>query len=153
MFIPQAAFPLFATILFNQAALSQSLLLISATGIAAERLDEIFEPFFTTKAIRAGTGLGLSQADGFAKKSGGEIIVTSEPNVGSVFTIYLPQVDIAADEAHLAGTTSLAVSREGRFVLVVEDNIAVGRFTTELLQDLRILDPLGGQRRRSPGVA
>ena len=108
----------------------------SGTGISADRLDDIFEPFYTTKAIGAGTGLGLSQAYGFAKQSGGEIIVSSELGVGSVFTIYLPQVDTAADDASRAATSSLIVSGGGRFVLIVEDNIAVGKFITELLQDL-----------------
>ena len=109
----------------------------TGSGIAAEKLDQIFEPFFTTKAVGAGTGLGLSQAFGFAKQSGGEIAVTSRPGAGATFTIYLPLVDAAADD-----DTGEAVAKppasggEGRFVLVVEDNAAVGEFTTELLHDL-----------------
>jgi PAS domain S-box-containing protein len=109
----------------------------TGSGIAAEKLDQIFEPFFTTKAVGAGTGLGLSQAFGFAKQSGGEITVTSQPGAGAIFTIYLPLIDAPADDdASDAAAKLPAFVGKGRFVLVVEDNAAVGEFTTELLHDL-----------------
>ena len=63
----------------------------SGTGIPPEHIQTIFEPFFTTKEVGRGTGLGLSQAFGFAKQSGGDIVVTSIVGEGSVFTIYLPR--------------------------------------------------------------
>jgi PAS domain S-box-containing protein len=62
----------------------------TGTGIAPDKLGAIFEPFYTTKGVGEGTGLGLSQVFGFAKQSGGEIMVTSEPGRGSCFTLYLP---------------------------------------------------------------
>ncbi len=109
----------------------------TGVGIPAETQQQIFEPFFTTKAVGAGTGLGLSQAFGFAKQSGGEISVSSEEGAGSTFAIYLPRIDGAADETHRrAGLRLATASGDGRFVLVVEDNPAVGKFTTELLHDL-----------------
>ena len=63
------------------------------TGIPLATLPHIFEPFFTTKGIGKGTGLGLSQVIGFAKQSGGDVDVASEPGRGTAFTLYLPQVD------------------------------------------------------------
>jgi PAS domain S-box-containing protein len=109
----------------------------NGSGIAADKLDAIFEPFFTTKDVGKGTGLGLSQALGFAKQSGGDIKVTSTPTKGSTFTIYLPRAESPAAGAEVAAIGAEAsISGRGHCVLVVEDNEDVGRFSTELLQDL-----------------
>jgi PAS domain S-box-containing protein len=109
----------------------------TGTGIAADQLEAIFEPFFTTKEVGKGTGLGLSQAFGFAKQSGGDIQVTSPPGQGATFTIYLPQAEMPADASEAAATASEPAARgRGYRVLVVEDNDDVGRFSTELLEDL-----------------
>lgn len=67
----------------------------TGSGIEAEKLTEIFEPFFTTKELGKGTGLGLSQVFGFAKQSGGEIEVASQPGRGTAFTLYLPRAETA----------------------------------------------------------
>lgn len=108
----------------------------SGSGIALTNLDVIFEPFFTTKEVGRGTGLGLSQAFGFAKQSGGEISVQSTLGEGATFTIYLPQAQ--APEQTTAATLSRVdpAGGLGHRILVVEDNVEVGKFSTELLQDL-----------------
>jgi PAS domain S-box-containing protein len=109
----------------------------TGTGIAHDKLEVIFEPFFTTKEVGKGTGLGLSQAFGFAKQSGGDIAVRSALGAGATFTIYLPQAEMATDAAAVeAATTDPAQSGRGHRVLVVEDNEDIGRFSTDLLQDL-----------------
>ena len=108
----------------------------SGCGMTRETIGRIFEPFYTTKEVGKGTGLGLSQVFGFAKQSGGTITVDSEPGRGATFTLYLPRVDTAP----VAGMTTPAYRQadvgHGRRVLVVEDNIDVGTFSTQLLQDL-----------------
>ena len=109
----------------------------TGTGIAAKHLDAIFEPFFTTKEVGKGTGLGLSQAFGFAKQSGGDIAVASTLGRGATFTIYLPQAPAPASEAEIAAIKSEPASTGRGFrVLLVEDDDEVGRFSTELLEDL-----------------
>jgi signal transduction histidine kinase len=65
-------------------------------GIAPEHLPHIFEPFFSTKRHherpdRRGLGLGLSICRDILHELDGEIEVESELNVGTTFTLTLPQ--------------------------------------------------------------
>jgi len=109
-------------------------------GIAADQLEAIFEPFYTTKEVGKGTGLGLSQVFGFARQSGGQIAVASEPGKGAVFTLYLPRAHGAplpeasapAPEADVNGPALNGPASQVA-VLVVEDNDTLGEMTCELL--------------------
>ncbi|HUZ66098.1 MAG TPA: ATP-binding protein [Beijerinckiaceae bacterium] len=95
----------------------------SGGGIAAEHLPHIFDPFFTTKPVGKGTGLGLSQVFGFAKQSGGAVLVESLPGQGTRFDIYLPR---AADAAEPSVAFQVPPLARGR-ILVVEDNVEVAQ--------------------------
>lgn len=108
----------------------------SGCGIAPEHLNSIFEPFFTTKEVGRGTGLGLSQAFGFAKQTGGEIVVKSEVGQGSAFTIFLPRSRAPAASKDPTAVRADLSGGVGHRILVVEDNREVGKFSTELLEDL-----------------
>jgi CheY-like chemotaxis protein len=109
----------------------------TGSGIVPENLAAIFEPFFTTKEVGKGTGLGLSQAFGFARQSDGDIAVASTLGQGAIFTIYLPQADAPEHDATASAIRGEpAGTGRGYRVLVVEDNDEVGRFSTELLEDL-----------------
>ena len=109
----------------------------TGTGIAPDKLEVIFEPFYTTKEVGKGTGLGLSQAFGFARQSGGDIEVRSAPGQGATFVIYLPLASAAGATFDPAAATPDAAARDrGHSILMVEDNEDIGRFTTELLEDL-----------------
>lgn len=110
-------------------------------GIPPEHLQQIFEPFFTTKSVGKGTGLGLSQVFGFAKQSGGEIVVTSQIGQGSTFTLYLPRV-AKPDEPRGIAQPDALIDGHGTGVLVVEDNIDVATFTVHSLADLGYLPVL-----------
>ena len=63
-------------------------------GMTAEVQQRIFDPFIqgdgTTARKYAGTGLGLSVSRDLVALLGGEITLTSTPNHGSSFTVYLP---------------------------------------------------------------
>jgi signal transduction histidine kinase len=58
-------------------------------GIPDSARDKIFQPFFTTKPTGEGTGLGLSMAYDIIKVHGGELVVESRENEGTMFIIKL----------------------------------------------------------------
>ncbi len=69
-------------------------------GIPREALNKIFEKFYRVtehEAVRAntGTGLGLALAKQIIELHGGRIMVESEVERGSVFSVYLPKAHIA----------------------------------------------------------
>jgi signal transduction histidine kinase/CheY-like chemotaxis protein len=109
----------------------------TGTGIPTQTFERIFEPFFTTKEVGKGTGLGLSQVFGFAKQSGGNVDVASTIGQGTVFTLYLPQVEPEEGfEGEVQTVSSLIPDTAQRRILIVEDNLEVGRFANQILQDL-----------------
>jgi len=63
-------------------------------GIEEAELSRIFEPFYRSPQVKGakikGTGLGLSIAKRSAEVFGGELTVSTEVGVGSVFTVHLP---------------------------------------------------------------
>jgi signal transduction histidine kinase len=64
-------------------------------GIPEDQLSRVFEPFVQVDAkltrTREGTGLGLAISRDLARGMGGDITATSEPGVGSTFTLELPR--------------------------------------------------------------
>jgi len=69
-------------------------------GIPAEHLSLIFDPYFSTKEMgpEKGMGLGLATAYSIINKHNGHIIVESEEDVGTTFTIYLPVYEKEIEE-------------------------------------------------------
>jgi signal transduction histidine kinase len=108
----------------------------TGTGIAPDRIGQIFEPFYTTKEVGKGTGLGLSQVYGFAKQSGGEVVVESALGQGTTFTLYLRRVETGAAATHdPTPRESEDLGPTCGRILVVEDNSQVGEFAVQLLVD------------------
>jgi two-component system cell cycle sensor histidine kinase/response regulator CckA len=104
-------------------------------GMDEEVQARIFEPFFTTKPIGQGTGLGLSTVYGIVKQSGGFIWVYSEPAMGSVFKVYLPEAgaSITADTAAQPAPAPPASGSET--ILIIEDEEIVRNLACRGLRD------------------
>jgi two-component system cell cycle sensor histidine kinase/response regulator CckA len=114
---------------------SHVMLAVSDTGGGMDSATQarIFEPFFTTKGPGKGTGLGLATVYGIVKQSGGHVRVYSELGTGTVFKIYLPRTEDAA-EAAAAASVRLPTGTET--VLLVEDEDDVRDLAREVLEQL-----------------
>lgn len=117
----------------------------SGIGIAPNMLEHVFDRFTqaetTTTRRFGGSGLGLTISKKLAKLMGGDILVTSIPDEGSIFTVSVqlgsasetatetssPMRDSAPEEDHI--TEGTATPRELR-VLVADDN-AINRMLLE----------------------
>ncbi len=100
-------------------------------GMDNETIAHIFEPFFTTKSEGEGTGLGLATVYGIVKQSGGEVLVSSKPGSGSIFSVYLPRsqggLTIATAKRNLPRVTG------SETILLVDDSRPLRELTSEVL--------------------
>jgi PAS domain S-box-containing protein len=109
----------------------------NGTGMTPEVLARAFDPFFTTKPLGQGTGLGLSMIYGFARQSGGQVRIHSQPGEGTTVSLLLPRHDgkIAATEVlSVVGESPRAES--GQTVLVVDDEPTIRMLVAEVLDEL-----------------
>ncbi len=129
-------------------------------GIEAEHLPFIFDRFYQARNTPAkeGTGIGLSLVKELVDLMGGNILVESEPGIGTRFTIllpaYLPETkgidapSVATQEPHRgAAYQSLNVSHTDMpLVLVVEDNEELRDFITSgLKKNYKVLEAADGK--------
>lgn len=106
----------------------------TGVGMSPDVLEKAITPFFTTKEAGKGSGLGLSSVFGFARQSGGFVIMQSAENVGTTVTICLPRAgQRTSDPAALTRQTDDNATGSGELVLVVEDDNAVRKITQERL--------------------
>jgi CheY-like chemotaxis protein len=104
-------------------------------GMDAATADRAFEPFFTTKERGKGTGLGLSMVFGIVQSAGGQVQLQTKIGEGTTLRVYLP---FAAGETAERATPPNGNHRVGggESVLLVEDDDAVRRVTSRMLQGL-----------------
>lgn len=101
-------------------------------GISADVREHIFEPFFTTKGIEQGTGLGLATVYGIVRQSNGHILVESEPDQGTTFSVYLPTT--SGEDKSAPASPGLAIMPGGtETLLLLEDEDSLRRLIHRIL--------------------
>lgn len=116
-------------------------------GMPKSVVDKAFDPFFTTKPPGAGTGLGLSQAYGFVKQSGGHIQIYSEVGEGTTVKIYLPRRHAVGAHIVEDKPAEMVPRGNGETVLVTEDDSDVRTYVLQSLIDLgyKVIQAADGQ--------
>ena len=107
----------------------------SGHGIPWDIQEFIFEPFFTTKDDGKGSGLGLSTVYAIVEQAGGSIHLSSEPGLGTTFTVALPRHEgQALDPPEPRLSTGERATFKGLRALLVEDEDALRRATRRTLE-------------------
>jgi CheY-like chemotaxis protein len=75
----------------------------------------VFEPFFTTKGEH-GSGLGLSMVQKVVASHAGRVAVTSTPEAGTTFTVWLPTTEAPLEDE--AASSEALPGRVARVVLI-----------------------------------
>nr|WP_291846827.1 PAS domain-containing sensor histidine kinase [Bradyrhizobium sp.] len=109
----------------------------TGTGMSEEVVQRAFDPFYTTKPLGQGTGLGLSMIYGFAKQSGGQVLIESALGRGTTICLFLPRHSEAANASDdAADFASTPRARAGETVLIVDDEPSVRMLVSEVLAEL-----------------
>lgn len=124
----------------------------TGAGIPPDVVERIFEPFFTTKDVGRGTGLGLSQVQGFVAQSGGFVTLRTRLGAGTTLSLWLPALEelVAPPPAIDAQDPGQAPRRKAT-ILLVEDSEALRTHIGALLREegldvVEAADGLAAQR-------
>ncbi len=94
-------------------------------GISREDMPRIFDPYYTTKEEQH-SGLGLAVAYFIVRKHDGHILVDSEPDVATVFSIYLPAARETEAEVHKSAERAPVFEGYGRILVMDDEEIVRG---------------------------
>ena len=95
-------------------------------GISEDNIRKIFDPYFSTKKKETGSGLGLYVTYGIVKAHNGHIDVTSKPNEGTTFNVYIPVYEPISHE-----TTP---EPSEKIILLADDELMLRDLLAELLE-------------------
>jgi CheY-like chemotaxis protein len=114
----------------------------SGVGMLPEDAARAIEPFFTSKGSGQGTGWGLSLAYGFARQSGGGLLLRSVLGKGTTVSVLLPEAGLNVEQNDAQPTTQQSLPGGAETVLLVEDQPQVRKFAKRSLLRLgyRVLE-------------
>jgi PAS domain S-box-containing protein len=115
----------------------------TGSGMDESTRKRIFEPFFTTKELGKGTGLGMAIVYGVVRQHNGFITVSSEPEIGTTFRIYLTINEKVTDlqekqflpDSPVGGTETLLIAEDELFVRTLLDSVLTGFGYTVILAE------------------
>ena len=100
----------------------------TGAGMSPEGVAKVFEEYTqaerSTSANYGGTGLGLPISKKFAEMMGGDVVVTSEEGVGSVFTMSVPRECPEYNEDDVDGSV-INLDDQDNLVVLVDDDVAM----------------------------
>jgi signal transduction histidine kinase len=107
----------------------------SGRGMSSAEVTLATEPFYTTKGSAEGSGLGLSMVYGFMKQSGGELIIESQPGVGTNMVLLFDEASPTEQPNQLAPAANTDHLASKRFtILFVEDELEIRRIGQRALE-------------------
>jgi PAS domain S-box-containing protein len=93
----------------------------TGVGIPEKHLQKIFDPYFTTK--QKGSGLGLATSYSIVRNHRGAIEVKSNPESGTIFSIYLPAIE--AEKEKPAPAPGISTTRKCRILVMDDEEIVL----------------------------
>jgi signal transduction histidine kinase len=97
----------------------------NGSGVKEGDLQKIFDPYFSTKTKDTGSGLGLYVTYGIIKAHNGYVDVSSSPNQGTTFEVYIPSYE--PNKIIQTDTTD-------KIILLVDDEPMLSELLAELLE-------------------
>lgn len=101
-------------------------------GMTPEVAARAFEPFYTTKSKAEGSGMGLATVYGIVSDARGQVVISSQPGLGTKIEIILPAT---SDEltAVADAPPRRQITARGETILLVEDEAVVLEPTRRIL--------------------
>ena len=100
----------------------------TGAGMSPEGVAKVFEEYTqaerSTSANHGGTGLGLPISKKFAEMMGGDVVLTSEEGVGSVFTLSVPRECAEYNEDDVDSNV-INLDADDNLVVLVDDDVAM----------------------------
>lgn len=111
-------------------------------GMSPDVIERVFEPFYTTKQVGQGTGLGLATVWHLLTDMGGRVEISSTPDVGTTFHIFLPAfrppngAPRHSESPFATSGVSSAQTNDRPHLLVAEDEVSIAEIVTHVLRNL-----------------